>query len=138
MAGEPATSTYLIAQPFDRAVKYLREVLSRASLKVTGELNMSGRIQRQLLIGTAPCLVLFVSPATPVAEGLFSDPCPAALTPLHIVVSARGSQTEIHVLRVLPRVDGPIDRVEVAALSRLQAVISQSIEKIGMRASPGA
>ena len=138
MAGEPATSTYLIAQPFDRAVKLLRNVLSRANLKITGELNMSGRIQRQLLIGTAPCLVLFASPSTPFAVVFAAEPCPAALTPLHIVVSARGSETEIHVLRVLPREDGPLDRAAVAALGRLQAAISQAIEKIGMRAGLGA
>jgi len=138
MAGEPATNTYLIAQPFDRAVELLRKALSRANLKITGELNMSGWIQRQLLIGTAPCLVLLVSPVTSVIEGFATDPCPPALTPLHIVVSARGAQTEIHVLRVLPREDGPLDRVAVAALGRLQTAISQAIEKIGMRASLGA
>ena len=138
MAGESATITYLIARPFEQAVKLLRKVLSRANLKITGELNMSGRIQRRLLITTPPCLVLFASPATPIIEGAVPEPGPAALTPLHVVVSARGSQTEIHILRVLPREDGPLDRVAVAALGRLQAAISQAIEKIGMRASLGA
>jgi hypothetical protein len=133
MTGEPATNTYVIAQPFDQAVKLLRKALSCANLRITGELNMSGRIQRQLLIDTPPCLLMFAS--SPFED---VDQCPAALTPLHIVVSARASQTEIHVLRVLPREDGPLDCVALAALGRLQTAISQAIERIGMRASLGA
>ena len=138
MAGESATITYLIARPFEQAVKLLRKVLSRANLKITGELNMSGRIQRRLLITTPPCLVLFASPSTPLIENTAPESGPPALTPLHIVVSARGSQTEIHILRVMPRADGPLDRAAVAALGRLQGAISQAIEKIGMRSSLGA
>jgi len=58
MADEKATSTYLIAEPFDRAVNLVRKVLSGANLKIVGELNMSGRLQRGLLIRTVPCTVL--------------------------------------------------------------------------------
>jgi hypothetical protein len=131
MAEEQATSTYLIAEPFERAVKIVRRALSGANLKLTGELNLSGRIQKHLLIDTAPCLLLFASPAAPV------DLSHASLTPLHIVVSGKGSQTEIHVLRVLPRDNGPLDRVAVAALGELQSTISQAIARIGMRAALG-
>jgi hypothetical protein len=136
MAEEQATSTYLIAEPFERAVKIVRRALAGANLKLTGELNLSGRIQRQLLIDTAPCLLLFACPATPIpatSVGLSQ----ASLTPLHIVVSGRGSQTEIHVLRVMPRDNGPLDRVAVAALGELQSTISQAIGRIGMRAALG-
>ncbi len=132
MAEEHATSTYLIAEPFDRAVKLVRRALAGANLKLTGELNLSGRIQRELLIDTAPCLLLFACPATPAATS------PTTLTPLHIVVSGRGAQTEIHVLRVLPRDSGPVDRLAIATLGQLQTAISQAIEKIGMRAGLGA
>lgn len=136
MAEEQATSTYLIAEPFERAVKIVRRALSGANLKLTGELNLSGRIQKHLLIDTAPCLLLFACPATPIPAtpvGLSQ----ASLTPLHIVVSGRGSQTEIHVLRVLPRDNGPLDRAAVAALGELQSTISQAIARIGMRAALG-
>jgi hypothetical protein len=138
MAGENATSTYLVPETFEQAVKLLRKLLPAASLKITGELNMSGRIQRMLLVGTAPCLVLFASPTTPMIEGAAPDLCGAVLTPLHIVVSARGSQTEVHILRVLPGDDGPLDRLTVAALGKLQVAISQAVEKIGMRSGLGA
>jgi uncharacterized protein (DUF302 family) len=125
MAEENATSTYVIAEPFDLAVRLVRKVLAEASLKITGEMNMSGRIQRALWIQTAPCLVLFASPAAFAAE-----PDAAGLTPLHIVISARGEQTDVHVLKVLPR-DSEVS-------SRLKAAIAEAIETIGMRVGPGA
>ena len=137
MADEKATSTYLIAEPFDRAVNLVRKVLSGANLKIVGELNMSGRLQRALWIRTAPCTVLFASAPTSPAS-FVSDPQEAALTPLHIVVSAHGSQSEVHVLRVLPRHDGTPDFRAIAASSLLQTAIAQAIATIGMRASLGA
>jgi uncharacterized protein (DUF302 family) len=137
MADENATSTYLIAEPFDRAVNLVRKVLSGANLKIMGELNMSGRLQRALWIRTAPCTVLFASAPTSPAS-FAADPQEAALTPLHIVVSAHGSQSEVHVLRVLPRDNGTLDSRTIAASSLLQTVIAQAIATIGMRASLSA
>ena len=137
MADENATSTYLIAEPFDRAVNLVRRVLAAANLKIVAELDMSGRIQRGLLIRTVPCTVLFASAPTSPAS-FAADPQEAALTPLHIVVSAHGSQSEVHVLRVLPRDNGTLDSRTIAASSLLQTAIAQAIATIGMRASLGA
>jgi uncharacterized protein (DUF302 family) len=80
MADESATTTYSIPEPFDEAVRSLRRVLAEASLKITGELDLSERLQRRLLVNTPPCLVLFASPTTPVLHGppatLGSPPLP--------------------------------------------------------------
>jgi uncharacterized protein (DUF302 family) len=110
MAEESATITYLVSEPFELAVQSLRKALADGNLKPAGELDMSSRIRERLLIDAAPCRVLFIA-ATPAAfEEFGADPAAAALTPLHIVVSARGSQTEIHLLRALPAHNGPLDR----------------------------
>jgi uncharacterized protein (DUF302 family) len=134
MADESATTTYSIPEPFDEAVRSLRRVLVEAGLQITGELDLSGRLQRRLLVDTPPCLVLFAGPATPVLNGPSGHPGAAALTPLHIVVSARGSLTEIHVLRIPSPHDGMRDDSAMAELGRFRAQLSQAIEKIGMRA----
>ena len=134
MADEPATTTYSIPEPFDEAVSSLRRALAEAGLKITGELDLSGRLQRRLLVGTPPCLVLFAGPAAPLFSGPSGHPGAAALTPLHIVVSAHGTQTEIHVMRIPPPDDGPPDASAMAVLGRFRAQLSQAIEKIGMRA----
>jgi hypothetical protein len=137
MAEELATTTYLVSEPFDLAVKSLRKVLSEANLQLAGELDMSGRIRQSLLIGTAPCRVLFVAAEAAAFEEVGSDPRAAALTPLHVVVSARGSQTEIHFLRALPDQNGPLDRPTMEAFRQLQARIAQAVERIAMRSTFG-
>jgi uncharacterized protein (DUF302 family) len=138
MADESATSTYIVTEPFERAVQLVRGVLTCAKLKITGELDMSGRIKRALLIQTAPCLVIFACPATP-AGNFPADVYQAALTPFHIVISSRGSQTDVHVLRVVPRGrDGRPDSGAAEVFGRLQIAMMQAIETIGMRAGLGA
>jgi len=138
MAEELATTTYLVSEPFEAAVKSLRRVLADANLKLAGELDMSSRIRKRLLIGTAPCRVLFVTAAPAAFEELSADPRAAALTPLHIVVSARGSQTEIHLLRALPAENGPLDRPTMEVFRHLQARIARAVERIAMRSTLGA
>jgi uncharacterized protein (DUF302 family) len=134
MPEENATSTYLIAEPFDRGVRLVRKALSQANLSIAGELNLAGRVQRALLIHTAPCVILFA--CLPTATECFpSDPVQTAFSPLHVVVSARGSQTEVHILRVLPR-DGENGNSRiVGTLAALKDRIAEAIESVGMRAS---
>lgn len=138
MVDESATTTYIIPETFEQTAKLLRKVLPLARLTITGELNMSERIRKALLIGTPPCLVLFASPAEPIVASAAADPCGAVMAPFHIVVSARGAQTEVHILRALPRDDGPLDPETREGLARLQSALSQAVSRIGMRSSLSA
>lgn len=115
MPDESATTTYSIPVPFDHAVQSLRTALGEAGLKITGQLDVSARLQCRLLVNTPPCLVLFAGP-------------PATLTPLHIVVSARGLRTEIHLLKIPP----------TGEMGLFRARLSRALEKIAMRAVLGA
>ena len=134
MADESATTTYSIPEPFDEAARSMRRVLGEAGLKITGELDLSGRLRRRLLVDTPPCLVLFAGPSTPVLDGPAGHPGAAALAPLHIVISARGSQTEVHVLRITSPQDDAQDASAMTVLVRFRAQLAEAIEKIGMRA----
>lgn len=131
MTEECATTMFVIAEPFDRAVKLVRGALATTDLKITGELNLSERIQRRLLIRTSPCVVLFAAPGSARAEHHDAGESPSLL-PLHLVISDRGPHTEVHLLKVgrAAGVPGPA--------ARLQNTISRAIESIGMRASIGA
>ncbi len=135
MRGMPsgaAAITYVIAEPFETAVKALRRALTGGGLRISGEVNMSGRLRRRLMIGTAPCLILFVSRMEAPEAGA------APLTPLHIVASARGRETEIHVMRVWPEEGEPPSEAAIVALGAVLAEVGRAIEKIGMRAALGA
>ena len=125
MAEENATCTYRMNQPFARALKSVRTALAGANVRIAGELDLSVRISRALLVDIPPCTVLFAAPSTPAAREPAADSCDAVLTPLHVVVSARGFETEVHFLRALPRFNGP--------LGQLQGSLFHAIEKIAMR-----
>jgi uncharacterized protein (DUF302 family) len=133
MPEESATNTYLLDEPFATALKCVRAALESANLVTAGELDLAVRIRRALLISVPPCSVLFASSPAWTPEELALGPTSAALTPLHIVVSARGARTEVHFLRSLPRLDEPLQQPALTKLARLQGAISQAIEKIGMR-----
>jgi len=134
MAEGSATITYSIPQAFDEAARSMRRVLAEAGLKITGELDLSGRLRRRLLVDTPPCLVLFAGPSTSVIDGPAGHLGAAALAPLHIVISARGSQTEVHVLRITSPQDDAQDASAMTVLVRFRAQLAEAIEKIGMRA----
>ena len=133
MAEEPATITYSIAEPFEQALKMVRRVLNGRGLKVSGQLDISSRIRQRLLIGTAPCVVLLVSPSAALGKALRSDSSTAGLAPLHVVLSGRGMQSEVHVLRILSNEGGLLDRQAIGAVNQIQAQILEAIEKIGIR-----
>jgi len=137
MAGEPATVTYLIAEAFPKALRTIRRILSARHLHVTGGLDIAARTQQKLLIDTAPCVVLFVSPSPPLGAALRTDRSAAALTAFHIVVSERGQQTEVHVLRALPDNCGALEPPAAAALNVAHSQILRAIESIGMPAAMG-
>jgi uncharacterized protein (DUF302 family) len=133
MSEQPATLSYVIAEPFPQALKSLREALVAQGLEVTNLLNISERIRQKLLVGSAPCVILLVSLPAESGGALASDSCAAGLTPMHVALSSRGSQSEIHVLGTLPPGAALLGSDAMAALHRLQATILQAIEKIGMR-----
>lgn len=130
---EQTTSTFRIAKPFAAALKSVRSALSSSGVSISGELDLSGRLQRSLNLNLPPCVILFGTLPFLMARDLADDPCIAAVTPLHIVVSARGSQTEVHLLRALPDSERCAGSSARAGLSRLQAAVSRTIERIGVR-----
>ena len=133
MAEQPATISYVIAEPLPQALKSLHEALVAQGLEVVSALNISDRIREILLIGSAPCVILLVSPPAKAAGALGSGSGTAGLTPMHVAVSSRGPQSEIHVLGILPAGSGLLESDAMTGLNRLQASILQAIEKISMR-----
>lgn len=129
---ENAIHTYLMDEPFEPALKRMREALESFHLVIAGELDLMTRIRKALLIGIPPCVVLFASLPALTVEDFRADLTRTILTPLHIVVSARGAQTEVHLLRSLPAPEGS-QHPGLTTLARVQAAILNAVESIGMR-----
>jgi uncharacterized protein (DUF302 family) len=132
MTGETAATTYSIPEPFEAALKLIRAALARAGLSVVGELDISGRIQRSLGIGMAQRRVLYVCSKQSSLGAVNVCPGVGIFLPLHLVVSARGEQTEIHLLASLP--SNGCDPL-VSAVNGLQDEVSRAMEKIAMHRS---
>jgi len=131
MSGEAATTTYSIPEPFGLALKSVREALTSKNLKITGELDLSRRIRRNLRISLEPCVVFYIWPSARLLRTMPVPPSTALFMPLHVVISGRGTRTEIHVLKRL-RLD---DEAVMAPIGRLQAEVAQALETVAMRLS---
>lgn len=131
MPVDNTTCTYSINEPFETALKNVEHALADAGITIAAMLNLAERLRKALMVSSPPCVVLFVFPGKEAA----ADPCLTAVLPLHIVVAARGAQTEVHFLHGMPRRD---ERMSwSAALGHVQAGISSAIGRIGMRKLEG-
>jgi uncharacterized protein (DUF302 family) len=123
----------MLDEPFAPALRRVRRAVESANLIIRGELDLTARLRKAVLMNVPPCTVLFASLAEWAPEDLIRDSTTAALIPLHIVVSARGDWTEVHFLRALPLLDDPSQHPGLLKLAGLQAAISRAVARIGMR-----
>jgi len=133
MNSEPAVTAYLISEPFDRAVRTVREALSRADLKVVTELDVSARIKRELNMGFGPCRVLLVDSPCLLLEAATLDRSAMALLPFHVVLYGRGPQTRVHWLNPAALGGVRLPAGAAAPLLKLQALVARAIERVAMR-----
>jgi uncharacterized protein (DUF302 family) len=133
MTGEPAITTYLIPEPFDRALKAVREALARNNLSICTELDISARVKRELNMGFIPCRILLADSPYLLLEAAALDSSAAVLFPLHVVVSGRGPQTLVHWINAAA-IEGV--RLPIGAavpLAKLQSLVTHSLDRIAMR-----
>jgi uncharacterized protein (DUF302 family) len=131
MDSEIATTTYSIPEPFRHTLQSVRDVLTGRDLRIVGELDLSRRIQRNLRIRLAPCVVFYVWPSDRFLLSTAVRPSITLLLPLHVVVSGCGTRTEIHILTRPRFADGLL----MAPVIELQHEMTQAIETIAMRPS---
>ena len=132
MHSEPAVTTYRISEPFDRALRAVREALARADLSIVAEVDVAARVKRELNLGFVPCRILLVDSPCLLLEAATLDRAAAALLPLHIVLSSCGAETLVCWMSPtaiagvrLPMAAGP-------PLLRLQSILSRAMEQIAM------
>lgn len=128
MSDQPGTVTYTVPEPFDSAVSILRDAFSRRKLKVAEILNLSERIQRRLSIRTSPCVVFLITPSETGFEAVRGSRTASAFLPVHVVISDRGEQSDVHILRASQIDYQEIDGATVSALNHLQDEIADAID----------
>ena len=133
MNSEPAVTAYLVPEPFDRALRVVRDALARNELNIAGELDVSARIKRELNIGFGPCRILLVDSPCLLFEACTLDRAAVALFPLHVVLCGRGPQTVVHWLNPAALGGARLPTGAAAPLLKLQSLVTRSIERVAMR-----
>ena len=133
MSSESAVTTYMISEPFERALKTVREALNRHDLSISSELDVSGRIRRELNIGFTPCRILLVDSPCLLIEAATLDCSAAVLFPLHVVLTSRGPQTAIHWINPVAIEGARLPIGSAAPLAKLQSLVTHALERIAMR-----
>lgn len=136
-APEQATQTYVIPEPFDRALKQLRESLSSEGLSVPAELDLAARLREQLGLSIPPCRILCVDSPAAVAETLAIDSAGAVFLPLHLVVAGRGPRTLVHLAGATALGFGGLPVGAKGPLRKLMTRLSAALQRIGSRQSMG-
>ena len=133
MNSEPAVNAYLISEPFERALKVVRDALGRSELSIAAELDVSARIKRELNIGFGPCRILLVDSPCLLLEACTLDRAAAALLPLHLVLCGRGPQTMVHWMSPAGLGGVRLPTGAAAPLMKLESLVARSIQRVAMR-----
>ena len=129
MDGESPVTSFLIPEPFDKALKRVRHALAETELAISGELDVSDRIRRQLYVGFSPCRILFVDAPYLLLEAVVVDRAAAAFLPLHVVVSAQGLSTLVYWIDLAAL--GPARLpAKAAPLGRLQSQLCRALARV--------
>lgn len=131
MQPESGTFTFVIPEPFDRAVRRLQASVESRGLRITLRIDLSQRVMRTLGIHLPPCLLLGVWPGEALAADL--DPVAAVLLPLHLVLASRDGYTEIFVRsRIRPEDCARAGHVRSGVIETQKALL-QSLDAVAMR-----
>jgi uncharacterized protein (DUF302 family) len=126
-------TSYLIAEPFDKALRTVRETVAKTELQVVMELDVSARIKRELNIGFGACRVLLVDSPCLLVEAASLERCAVALLPLHVVVCGRGPQTSVHWMNPVALGGVRLPAGAAAPLIRLQGLLTRAIGQVAQR-----
>ena len=134
MIHEPAVTSYTMACPFERALPAVREALAAGGLTISGEMDISDRIRRQLGLDFGPCRIILVDSPYLLVEALALDRSAAALLPLHVVISGRElSTTHVHWISLAGMRQAHLPAGSEAPLGKLHAELLQVFEGLARK-----
>ena len=133
MSHESTTLSFIIPEPFEKAIKLIRQVLREEELKIPMELNVSRRLRRELGIGLGECKVLCVDCPASVLEAMAVDRSAGLLLPLHVVVSGRNQWTQVHLPNPASIQGNSLAIGAKVSVSKLLARVTQALERVATR-----
>ncbi len=133
MTGESATIRFLLLEPFEKALKLIRRSIMEDGLEIPIILNPSERIRKELGINFPPCRVFCVDAPLVLVEAMTFEDGAAVLLPLHVVVTGRGSKTQVQLLSPTHIINSTLPVSAKIPLNKLQTRVCHVLEKIAIR-----
>ena len=133
MNHEGSITTYLIAQPFHKALKAVREALSGNGISICWELDVTSRVEQDLQIGFIPCTTLLVESRRLLVEAATLDDSAAVLFPMHVGVTGRGLHTLVHWIDPLVFAHAGLPAAATDAFATLESAVARSLDRIAIR-----
>lgn len=133
MTGAAAMLSYTVAEPYDGAVRMVRQALARQELSVVAEFDVARRFRRELGTVLAPSLVLYVDDPALLLEATVFHRGASLLIPQPVVISGDGRASEVLVMSAGAQVAANLPRPVVAPLRKLHARIVKALEAVGER-----
>jgi uncharacterized protein (DUF302 family) len=126
------TIRYSVPEPFEPAIESVCNSLRNRGMRLAGQMDVSGRLQRSLGIALAPCRLLFVLPEPARLTVEKVHPRAAIFLPLHVVISGNDCFSEIHIPNRIqavragpPAPYGPVLEAHGQLLEAVEAVASR-------------
>jgi uncharacterized protein (DUF302 family) len=136
MSTESNALTFIMPKPFEQGLKAVRRALTEGDLQIQYEMDISGRLERELGIGLGPCRVLCVDHPFSTLEAMIADPSAGVLLPLHVVVSGLDAGTVIHILNPENVHGSSLFLGAKVPISRLLGRLMQNLGMVAMRQGP--
>jgi uncharacterized protein (DUF302 family) len=136
MTADQETATLFMEQEYNDALKLIRRALAEEGLQIAADLDLSGRVKKALRIDLPPCRVLCVDCPVALLEALALDRSAAVLLPLHLVVASQDGFTQVHLLNPAAALYSGLPVTARAAVSKLQARVSQALDNVSSRQYP--
>jgi uncharacterized protein (DUF302 family) len=122
--------TFRIREPYRVALAQVRRTLTQEGLRLAAEVDVAGRIRRELGPGVAPCTLLLVDDPALLLEGVVFHRAAALGIPQPVVVSGNDLHTEVFVHGVSGRpFPGGVDRPLVELRRRVAAALDAIAER---------
>ena len=130
MHATAAGHTVVIEEPFDKALKLVREALTQGDLEIAGEMDMPATWPGESRKRPARCRVLLVDCPLLVFEGLALDRAAGVYFPLHVLLASDGVRTHVTTLKPSGVFDARLPAGAAAPLERLEAQVARALESL--------
>jgi uncharacterized protein (DUF302 family) len=89
---------FIVDAPFDSALAKIRRAIREDRLCIAAEIDTARRLKRAMQIQVSPCKLLLIDNPSLMLETTAVDRASGIFIPLHLVVSAAGDRTLVHML----------------------------------------